>query len=696
MLEGLPSDWETFCEIVDTRVTSDKAWEELILLLLKREADIREKCGIPEDTALYGKAGKKRRFGKKKGTRGGENDKGDEKDGVKFAGTCNGCGKSGHKKADCWLEEGNKAKRPKWWKGKEKDEAKKVTDGKSSTQMFAVRDIRNGDCVLATTTGDIQWIINSGCTRHITPHRSAFRTFQAIPKGQHAVDTTTGQRISTTGSGNVTMMVDSPQGETKIIVTDELYVTACEESLISVDQLAEKGVDVHFTKGKAMVTRGKETVCPIARSRNRLYIMDSGPHKPGETDRSHKVSEHSVDTCHQRFGHIDQDAIGKLPTMVTGMPTIKRTNRDCCESCLLRKMTRAPFKDATVRMTEPLQRVYMDLCGPMKVQSIGSNKYFLLVTNEHTRFCKIYFMRKKSEALDHFKTYVQSAKNEMGKIPLAIHTAGGGEFTSMAFKKYLDDNGIRAELTVPNTLQEDRISEVGNRIIVGRGNIMLQHTNTPRSYWAEAAVTAVQLSNVSLARRNGGAKTPHEMWTGNKPEVRHLKIWGCVAFMKALKPEDNKWDARVNRCMLVGYTQSTKIWKVYDPVKKRSFTSRDVVFYEEGSYYKDTDDGEKKGTEMMDLVNCPTRIEPIEETSQAEEEPRKEPTEESSRGQIRAIAREPAHEETQPDRTLSSIPSDAELLEIRTGPVTPGVAEPVYTHAEEHTPRVQQALDEFH
>ena len=201
--------------------------------------------------------------------------------------------------------------------------------------------------------------------------------------------------------------------------------------------------------------------------------MNSGPHKPSEADKSHKVSEHSVDTWHQRFGHIDPVAIGKLTAMVTGMPTIKRSNLDRCKSCVLGKMMRAPFKDAVVRVTKPMQRVYMDICGPMKVQSIGGSKYFLPVTDEYTRFRKIYFMRKKSEALDHFKTYVQSAKNEMGKIPPAIRMDGSGEFTSMAFKKYLDDNGIRAELTVPYTPQEDGISEVGNRIIVGRANTML-------------------------------------------------------------------------------------------------------------------------------------------------------------------------------------------------------------------------------
>ena len=128
--------------------------------------------------------------------------------------------------------------------------------------------------------------------------------------------------------------------------------------------------------------------------------------------------------------------------------------------------------------------------------------------------------------MENFKLYVKAAWNKTGKIPIAIRTDGGREITSMEFKKYLGENGIRAELTVAYTPQEDGISEVGNQIIVGRANAMIQHANAPKSYWAEAVVTAVQLSNVSIAKGNGGAKTPHEMWTGSKPEVQHLRI--CV------------------------------------------------------------------------------------------------------------------------------------------------------------------------
>ena len=124
MSDHLPSKWDTFCEIVDTRVTSDVAREEFIPLPLKREAELCQKCEISEDTAFNGKANKRGQFRKQKGARGGENEKDKGKDGEKFAGKCNGCRKSGHKKANCWLEDRNKEKRLKYWKNKEKDEEK--------------------------------------------------------------------------------------------------------------------------------------------------------------------------------------------------------------------------------------------------------------------------------------------------------------------------------------------------------------------------------------------------------------------------------------------------------------------------------------------------------------------------------------------------------------------------------------------
>ena len=121
--------------------------------------------------------------------------------------------------------------------------------------MFAVRDGGNAERAMAAHT-EIEWIHHSGCTRHMTPHRNEFRTFKLIPDGQHALDTAMGQRVYATGTGNVAMMVNTPEGEVEITITDVLYVKDCETSLVSIDQLGWKDVDVQFTKGKSTLWHG--------------------------------------------------------------------------------------------------------------------------------------------------------------------------------------------------------------------------------------------------------------------------------------------------------------------------------------------------------------------------------------------------------------------------------------------------------
>ena len=55
MMDGLPDDWEHYKDVMSARVTSDTAWEELIPLLLTKEAELHRKNGIPADGAPFGK-----------------------------------------------------------------------------------------------------------------------------------------------------------------------------------------------------------------------------------------------------------------------------------------------------------------------------------------------------------------------------------------------------------------------------------------------------------------------------------------------------------------------------------------------------------------------------------------------------------------------------------------------------------------
>ena len=81
---------------------------------------------------------------------------------------------------------------------------------------------------------------------------------------------------------------------------------------------------------------------------------------------------------------------------------------------------------------------------------------------------------------------------------------------------------------------------------------MLGDARLPHRFWAEALSTAVYLRNRSLTTAVEG-KTPFEAWTEQKPNVGHLRVFGCAAHAHVAKDERQKLDAKSRKCVLLGY-----------------------------------------------------------------------------------------------------------------------------------------------
>lgn len=64
------------------------------------------------------------------------------------------------------------------------------------------------------------------------------------------------------------------------------------------------------------------------------------------------------------------------------------------------------------------------------------------------------------------------------------------------------------------------------------------------------------------------------------PSYDNIKVFGCLAFAKDVKPSSDKFGARSRKCVFLGYTQGQKGFKLYDLEFKHIFTTRDVFFYE--------------------------------------------------------------------------------------------------------------------
>ena len=132
---------------------------------------------------------------------------------------------------------------------------------------------------------------------------------------------------------------------------------------------------------------------------------------------------------------------------------------------------------------------------------------------------------------------------------------------------------------MPKTPQQNGVAERLNRTMVETTRSMLIDAKLPYRFWAEALSTAVYLRNRSPIKAVDGI-TPSEAWTGKKPDVAHMRVFGCEAYAHIPKDERRKLDPKARKSILLGYGEETKGYRLYDIEKKKVFHSRDVQFNE--------------------------------------------------------------------------------------------------------------------
>ena len=109
-----------------------------------------------------------------------------------------------------------------------------------------------------------------------------------------------------------------------------------------------------------------------------------------------------------------------------------------------------------------------------------------------------------------------------------LRTDGGGEYKSTEFQSY-SKNKINHYETIPNTPEQNGVTERLNRTLMEKVRPMLTQAGLPKIYWAEAANTANYLKNRTPSQALLG-KTSFEMWYDRKPDLSHLKTFGCIAY----------------------------------------------------------------------------------------------------------------------------------------------------------------------
>ena len=496
------------------------------------------------------------------------NDAGNSHDHKKNA-KCRYCGKKGHYERECRTKEKDK-KSGKLKKPFQKQQANTVDKKDQEDGSVFV-------AALSVTMSDKEWYIDSGASQHMTGIRSWFSTYENIPLGPKVyLGDDTGLAIK--GKGNISFQFPN---NVRKDVHDILHVQGLAKNLLSVSKMTDQGYEVSFKADTCLMKRDN-TVIKGVRSGSLYKLLGTSVEKKTSLISEERLTMNKADLWHQRFGHLGISGLRKLQIddMVTHLDLGKHTELEFCEGCVYGKQHRDAFptKGAT-RATKLLELIHSDVNGFMRTTSHGGAKYFVTFIDDFSRKTFVYFMQQKSEVFSKFKIFKALVEKQTGLDIQKLRSDNGGEYTSKAFTKFCEHHGIERQFSTPYTPQQNGVAERKNRTLFESARCMLQHKQLSNAFWAEAINTATYVLNRAPTTAVEG-KTPEEVWSGTKPSVQHLRVFGCDAYAHVPDEKRTKLDSKSRKCIFLGYVEGTKCYRLYDTENGSIIKSRDVKFVE--------------------------------------------------------------------------------------------------------------------
>ena len=489
--------------------------------------------------------------------------------GKKESRKCYYCGKIGHIKPDC--------------KKKKSDEKKrnfKKNEPKPETASFAWK--ASG----IISMGEKDWCIDSGASSHMTSDPSIFTEYESFFSKVGTAKS--GISLKVIGRGKINCPINGQNTTFEGV----LHVPELSSNLLSPGKLTSAGLSVNLGANEVIISRGRNVVAKGPRIGDTWILR--GHNSPEQAFKANTLTQEEKILWHRRLGHPGPEKLSLISQAVTGMPRIKNDHILDCNTCNLTKSVRKQSREIPENLASKcLERVFIDTWGPYKHTSLGGKQYMLVIVDEFSRMSWVYFMKHKSDVLNILPVWKREVELESGKKLVKVRSDGAPEL-----KRAISDLLVIHETTTANTPEQNAKVERMNRTNVTKARSMLAGPGLPKRLWAEAMSTACYLNNITPSVNRH--KSPFELWTGNKPSVKHLKVYGCVAYVYVDKNKRDKLDLNAKKGVFIGYRRSTKQYRILNPRTGSIIESSHVVFREdqkEGSIVECTD------TNLFDPTN---------------------------------------------------------------------------------------------
>nr|GEV29866.1 hypothetical protein [Tanacetum cinerariifolium] len=208
-----------------------------------------------------------------------------------------------------------------------------------------------------------------------------------------------------------------------------------------------------------------------------------------------------------------------------------------------------------------------------------------LVTDDFSRFTWTFFLKTKDETSGILKKLITEIENLKDLKVKIIRCDNGGEFRNKEMNDFCSQKGIKREFSNARTPQQNGVAKRRNKTLIEAARTMLADAKLPVTFWAEAVNTACYDQNSVLVNKSQN-KTSYELFNGRTPAIEFLKPFSYHVMILNTLDNLGKFEAKGDECYFIGYSMSSKAFRVFNKRTRRVEENLHVEFLENNAIEK--------------------------------------------------------------------------------------------------------------